>query len=171
MTPQADLQSQFDASQKAVAGIQELAKPAAEGGAISRQFSDLQPKLKLNSELNSAATRFRNELDRVLGPPPGGYGTPVIPVDTNYTSVRYLMGALRQVQGALQSADVAPTPDQLKALDKYLAQEKSTLTAWEHFVSTDLANFNQKLKAAGLQEIEMQRQERVEPSGGDRDNE
>jgi hypothetical protein len=75
------------------------------------------------------------------------------------------------VQGAIQSADVAPTPDQLKALDKYLAQEKSTLTGWEHFVTTDLANFNQKLKAAGMPEIQMQRQERVEATGGDNDNE
>jgi hypothetical protein len=155
-TTQADLEAQFDASQKAVAGIQELAKPAAQGSAVARQFNDLEPKLKENSGLSSAATEFKNKLDEVLGPPPPSYGTPVIPVDTDYTSVRYVTGALRQVQSAMQSADVAPTPDQLQALDKCLTKEKSTLTGWEHFVSTDLVNFNQKLKAAGLPEIELQ---------------
>jgi len=155
-TTQADLEAQLDASQKAVGAIQELAKPIGQGAAIAKQFNDLEAKFKQNAELNSAATEFKNKLDEVLGPPPPNYGTPVIPVSTDYTSVRYVMGALRQVQGAIQSADLAPTQDQLKALDKYLAQEKSTLAAWEHFVSTDLTNFNQKLKAAVLPEFELQ---------------
>ncbi len=155
-TTQTDLEVQLNASERATAGIQELAKPAAEGAAIAKQFSTLEPKLKQNPELNSAATEFEQKLNQVLGPPPPNYGTPVIPVNTDYISVRSVMGALRQVQGAMQSADVAPTPDQLKALDKCLAQEKSTLLGWERFVSTDLANFNQKLKVAEMQELELQ---------------
>ena len=151
-TTQADLEAQFDASQKAFAGMQELSKPAADGASIAKQFSELKPKL--NAELASAGAEFEKRLTEVLGPPPPNYGSPVIPVDNDYPSVRYVLGALRQVQGAMQSADVAPTPDQLKALDKYLAQEKTTLADWQKFSATDLANFNQKLKAAGMKEIE-----------------
>jgi hypothetical protein len=154
-TTQADLEAQFDSSQKAVAGMQELAKPAAVGTGIAKQFSELKPKL--NAEIASAGEEFEKRLTEVLGPPPPSYGTPVIPVDTDYTSVRYVLSALRQVQGAMQSADVAPTPDQLKALDKYLAQEKTTLSEWEKFVATDFANFNQKLKAAGMKEISLEK--------------
>ena len=169
-TTQTDLEAQFEASQRAVAAMQELGKPVAEGSGFEKQIKELEAKSQGKPEIRTALDEFEKKLNAVLGPPPSGYGTPVIPVETNYTSLRYVAGALRQVQGAMQSADVAPTPDQLQALQKYLSQEKQTLAGWQQFVATDLANLNNKLKAAGLQEIRMGGQERSEPSGGDANN-
>jgi photosystem II stability/assembly factor-like uncharacterized protein len=150
---QADLEAQFEASQRAVAALEELAKPAAQCAEIAKQIKDLQPRIKQNAQLASVLAELEKRNGELLGPPLAGYGMAVIPVEMDRTSVRFVMSALRQVQGALQSADAAPTTDQLKALAKYINQSKATLADWEKFVTTDLANFKAKLKEAGMQEI------------------
>jgi hypothetical protein len=151
--PEADLAAQFEASQRAAGSIESLAKPSALASDIAKQLKTLQPKLKGNNEAEAAVAEFQKKFDGVVGPPPPDYGTPVIPVQTDHTSVRYLQGALRQVQGALQSADAPPTPDQLTALTALEGQSKTTLAQWQQLLTTDLANLNAKLQQAGLPAI------------------
>jgi photosystem II stability/assembly factor-like uncharacterized protein len=147
---EADLVAQFEASQRSTGLIEALAKPSAQAADIAKQVKSLQPKLKANNEAQSAVAEFQKEFDAVVGPPPPDYGSPVTPVQTDHTSIRYLQGSLRQVQGALQSADAAPTPDQLKALSSLEAQVKTTLAAWQQLQTSDLASLNAKLQQAGL---------------------
>ncbi len=150
---QADLLAQFDASQQAVDAMNQLFKPVNQGIAIEKQINESEKQAEQKHEVLYALDAFRKRLSEVLGPPPVGYGTPVIPAQTDFTSVRYVLGALRQTQGALQSADAAPTPDQLKALAKYQAQSKSSLANWQVFLNSELPKLNASLKAAGMQEI------------------
>ena len=113
----------------------------------------MKGKIQANPEAQTASAEFERKLILVLGPPPPEYGSPVIPAETDFTSIRYLQGAVRQVQGALQSADAAPTPDQMKALSTFEAQAKTALAQWQQIVATDLPAFNAKLKGAGMPEI------------------
>jgi photosystem II stability/assembly factor-like uncharacterized protein len=147
---EADLVAQFEASQKAAGLIESLAKPSVQVADVAKQIKLLQPKLKVNNEAQAAMAEFQKKFDAVVGPPPPDYGTPVIPVQTDHTSIRYLQGSLRQVQGALQSADAAPTPDQLKALSGLEAQVKSTLEGWQKLQTSDVSSLNAKLQQAGL---------------------
>jgi hypothetical protein len=101
-----------------------------------------------------AVADFQKKFTTVAGPPPPDYGIPVIPVMTEHTSIRYLQASLRQVQGALQSADTAPTPDQLKALAGLEDVAKAALGQWQQLLATDLTNLNARLKQAGLSEID-----------------
>jgi photosystem II stability/assembly factor-like uncharacterized protein len=149
----ADLATQFEASQRAASVIESLAKPSEQGSGISQHLKELKEKIQANPEAQTASAEFERKLILVLGPPPPEYGSPVIPAETDFTSIRYLQGAVRQVQGALQSADAAPTPDQLKALSTFEAQAKTALAQWQQIVATDLPAFNSKLKGAGMPEI------------------
>ena len=151
--PEADLVAQLEASQRAAGSIESLAKPSTLAGDIAKQLKALQQQLKGNNEAEAAVAEFQNKFDVVVGPPPPDYGTPVIPVQTDYISVRYLQGALRQVQGALQSADAAPTPDQLKALTVLEGQAKTTLAQWQQLLTTDLTTLNGRLQQVGLPAI------------------
>jgi hypothetical protein len=62
---------------------------------------------------------------------------------------------LGQVYGAVQSADVAPTPDQQRAASQLETQMKSTLADWQRLLATDLPKLNGELKQAGLPEINL----------------
>jgi photosystem II stability/assembly factor-like uncharacterized protein len=150
---EADLAAQFEASQRAARDIEELAKPAAQAATIAKQINGLNSKLQPNSEAATTVSEFRKKFDAIVGPPPPDYGTPVVPVQTDHTSIRYLQGVLRQVQGALQSADAPPTPEQLTALSALEAQAKTTLAQWQQLQSTDLAGLNAKLQQAALPQI------------------
>ncbi|HEX6880676.1 MAG TPA: hypothetical protein VF135_09955, partial [Terriglobales bacterium] len=150
---QADLLAQFNASQQSVAAANQLVKPASQGAAIEKQISELVKQAQEKHEVLPALRDFQKKLTEVLGPPPGAYGTPVIPAQTDFTSVRYVLGALRQTQAALQSADVAPTPDQLKALKQYEAQSRSSLANWQALLNVDLPKLNASLKTAGMQQV------------------
>jgi photosystem II stability/assembly factor-like uncharacterized protein len=123
---QADLQAQFDASQKASEAAKEVAKALTEAAPIEKNMQ----QAKTGATSVGATTAWEKQFGAIVGPTPAGYGTPVIPIDTDETSLRHLAGKLREILGALQSADAAPTPEQLKALDQTLATEKTTLAQW-----------------------------------------
>lgn len=152
-TSQTDLEAQFKASQEAASAIQELSGVATRAADIDRQIRDIRLKIKDNSDGSAALADFTRKFSSIAGPPPQQYGSPVVPVETDHTSIRYLIGALRQVQGALQSADVAPTPDQLRALQQEKTQMQATLSQWQQLLRTDLPSLNGKLKQASVPEI------------------
>jgi hypothetical protein len=154
---QADLVAQFDASQRAAGLAEELARLLLQGASLNKQFNDLTPKLEGKDELKSSVSEFQKSMDGLLGPPPPDYGTPVIPVQTDHTSIRYFVTSLRQVQSALQSADAAPTPDQLKALSGLEGPARATLAGWQKIVTLDLPELNAKLQQASLAAIKLEK--------------
>ena len=68
-------------------------------------------------------------------------------------SLRWISGALGNLQRMVDGADAAPSPDAREAWTKLQAMADSALGAWQGFVSTDLDALNQRLKAAGLEPI------------------
>ena len=154
---QADLVAQFEASQRAASLGDELAPLLAQGASIKKQMKDLAPKLEGKSELMSSVSELQKDMDTLLGPPPTDYGTPVIPVQTDHASLRYFMTSLRQVQSALQSADAAPTPDQMKALTGLEGPARAALAGWQKIVTLDLPQLNQQLQRAGLATLNLEK--------------
>ena len=55
--------------------------------------------------------------------------------------------------GALQSADAAPTADQLAALNRAEKAAGVATAQWQQVVSQDLPALNSQLKAVGFSEI------------------
>jgi photosystem II stability/assembly factor-like uncharacterized protein len=127
-TPQAELDAQFALSQRLAGDVAEVAKAIA-------QASQIEKQLRGTEHPDQARTL---KLVELLGPAPGGYGTPVMPVNTDHTSLRYLAGTLGQLFGAVQSADLAPTPDQQKAATALEAQMKITLAEWQQFLAKEV---------------------------------
>jgi len=100
-----------------------------------------------------AIAEFNQRFNALVGPPPEGYGSPTTPVNTDRTSLRYLQGAFGEVLAAVQSADVAPTVEQTRALALDQKTLQSALSQWRQLLSQDLPKLNAQLKQAGLPEI------------------
>ncbi len=165
-TPAADLQRQFADSQRASAAQKQLASDIAKGSAIEKQLDALTAP-----DISVLVEPYRRRLTVLLGKPDAGYGAPTTPLDTDTTSLRHLAGKLRAVLYALQSADVAPTPDQEAALQKFEQVLGSTGKQWNTFTTVDLPKLNGQLKQAGLAEISLAPgQPRDLDDGNDNDN-
>lgn len=147
-TSAADLDAQFVLSQRVATNGVDLSKAMAQVGEIEKQLRELKPTTAVQS-----LPEFRKRMEAVAGPPPEGFGTPVTPVSTDFTSLRYLSGATGQLYGALQSADVAPTADQTTAATQLEAQTKKTTADWQNLLATDLPKLNGELKSAGQPEV------------------
>jgi photosystem II stability/assembly factor-like uncharacterized protein len=141
----AELQAQFDVSQQASAAAQQIAKAMAEATPIEKRLQTT----KLNPSAPPDVTDFEKKFTAVVGPPPGGYGTPVIPLDTDETSLRHLATKFRELLAAIQSADVAPTPEQVQAVQTNRATMQKTLAQWQVLVTTDLPKIDKELTQAG----------------------
>jgi hypothetical protein len=61
--------------------------------------------------------------------------------------------ALIAVVNSLQSADVAPTALQVKAIETALANARAAMTRWNAVKTTELAALNAQLKTAGVAPI------------------
>ena len=150
----ADLQAQLDASQKAAATTAALAKATGQATNISRQLRDAKAKAKDNAALAAAIDKFDQRLTEIAGKEAAGFGAGATEtVNTDETSLRHLSGIAGQVLGALQSADAAPTIDQLAALDHVNKTMESTMSQWQQLLAQDLPALNSQLKAAGMTEI------------------
>jgi hypothetical protein len=68
-------------------------------------------------------------------------------------SLRWLSGALGNLQRMVDGADAAPSPDVREAWTKLQPMAESTLAAWQRFVANDLDALNAQLKAGGRKEI------------------
>jgi hypothetical protein len=158
----ADLQRQFADSQRAASALKGVQEAVAKGTAIEEQLVKAPGSLELQD--------FQRKLSGVLGKPDPEYGAVSRPVDTDTTSLRHLQGKLRMVLYALQSADVAPTPEQEDALRKYEATTQSTEQQWNTLLSVDLPKLNGVLRTAGAQKISSSESVPIEEDlGNDRD--
>ena len=68
-------------------------------------------------------------------------------------SLRWISGALGNLQRMVDGADAAPSPDAQEAWTKLQAMAGSALGAWQRFVATDLDALNRRLETAGMKPI------------------
>jgi hypothetical protein len=151
-TPE-DLQKQFAAAMACSKAQGELAPALAIGTSISEQVQRIELTARGNASVERAIAQFEQRLNRVLGEADPGYGLPVMKLNTDASSLRYLSRAFREVQQAMESADAAPTAEQLAALQQNQARLQVALRAWPKFLDEDVASVNAGLRAAGFAEI------------------
>ena len=153
---QADLQKQFDFTQQVLARTAEVNAAAQQAAALQKRLQEIAPQVASPKDKKLADTV--DELDKrvsaLLGKPPAGElgGTPE---PTDRTTLRYVSGALGQVERVVESDDAAPSADASAAFaqDDQIAQ--AALQKWEAIVSTDLPALNKELHRAKIEPIEL----------------
>jgi photosystem II stability/assembly factor-like uncharacterized protein len=148
----ADLAAQLDASRKASAAAEEIAKALAEAAPIEKQLQLAKAGTSANTSSpnpsNPSVAQFEKQFATIVGPPPAGYGTPVIQVDTDETSLRHLAATFRELLAAMQSADTAPTPEQVRAMEQNRAIMQQTLMQWEALMKNDWPQVRAQLEGS-----------------------
>jgi len=153
---QADLEKQLDLAQQILAKSAETNAAARQAAALQQRLKAITPRITSRKEKKLADTV--DELDKrvsaLLGKPPAGElgGTPE---PTDRTTLRYVSGALGQVERVVESDDAAPSPDASAAYaqDDQIAQ--AALQKWEAIVSTDLPALNKELHRAHIEPVEL----------------
>jgi photosystem II stability/assembly factor-like uncharacterized protein len=149
-----DLRRQFDLDRKIA-------------DALHRDYEAVQQERSLRSQLKSLTERKPNpEIAKaiaaleakaaILEGSEGGYGTTFLSTPEGRSLARLNTG-LSAVLSALDSADAAPTNQQLAMvadLEKALGEQ---LTNWEQVKSKDVADLNAQLSKAGLPVIDLQK--------------
>jgi len=150
---QADLEAQLAAAQAAAARIKELSPEVTKAAAMDKQLKELAAKAKDNAALSGALADFSRRFTALLGPPAPNYGAPVLPLETDQTSLRHLLADFSEVLSAVESADAAPTVEQQSALREDEKTFATTIAEWRKLLASDLPALNAQLKQAGLPEI------------------
>ncbi len=149
----ADLQMQFEVAQKCTTAVAEISHASTQASSINEQAQRLELKTKDNPAINQALADLERRLAPIIGPLARGYGLAVIPLDTDQTSLRHLFAAFSELKSAVESADAAPTAEQLAALEKNKNALQSTISQWQQLLLRDLRTLNAQLKQAGLTEV------------------
>jgi hypothetical protein len=97
----------------------------------------------------SAIEEFSKKLDAVAGEGGGRRGRGA-PQTDSLASVR---GSLLTLMGILQDADVAPTSQTVTSIGEVEKKVPVVLQNWEIFQKQEITVFNQQLKAANLQQV------------------
>ncbi|MCL5671018.1 MAG: hypothetical protein M1423_06960, partial [Acidobacteria bacterium] len=151
----ADLQKQFirrsqrrDVDRQIIGARTRTSHALREASALEKHLQALQPQAENHPALKKAIESSKRQLPAVLGPAPpsnpdfsGEFGPP-----KDLASLRYLEGAFGQLEGVVESADAAPTPDALKAFQLNLEVLHRTLGVWRRIKTEDLPQLNALLR-------------------------
>jgi photosystem II stability/assembly factor-like uncharacterized protein len=162
----AELRAQHDASMSAGTQLRKVVTVSTAAAEIEKQLAAAE-KTATGTTLE-ALQQFHHKFTTIAGPAPQGYGRPVTPLETDHTSIRYLAGHIREILGALQSADAAPGPEQLQALNSDTGLVNKAVAQWNALLSADLPLLNAKLRSAGVAEIKIQKPE-LQPESDNED--
>ncbi|HEV2992255.1 MAG TPA: glycoside hydrolase [Candidatus Angelobacter sp.] len=146
-TPNADLAQQFKLSQQMYNNLLSVVPASDQVDAIRKQLADLK-KASTSSELASAINNFDQKLQSLAGGVTRRPGPGSEPPTLGNTRTRLLA-----LLGFLQEADEAPTAQMKDAADELQKSVPSLLQRWQEVKSKDIADLNQKLRAAGLGEL------------------
>jgi hypothetical protein len=133
-------------------------------GALHKDYEAVQQVRSLRAQLKSlsghaAIAKAAAELEAKAAPiegEEGGYGTRYLSTPEGRSLAR-LNGGLNALVSALDTADAAPTTQQVAMfgeLDKALDEQ---LSAWAQLRAKDIPALNDQLKKAGLPPIDLQK--------------
>ena len=102
-----------------------------------------------------AIRNFEQKLDAVVGREGGRRGGPPAQGAQRaaFESLNTVRGSLVTLMDQLQSADVAPTQQQVVAATERVKAVAPALSRWQELQNTDVPALNQQLKSAGLPEL------------------
>ena len=151
-TSQEELQKQFDMAQQALVLTGEVNGASQQAAQLLEKLKALAPKLTLRKYQKPAAQvdKMTKDTEAVLGQPPRGELAAGPPQPMDRTTLRYVSGALGELERAVESADVAPTTDAQAAFSQDGEIVHNALSKWDVILSTDLPALNKELERAHL---------------------
>jgi photosystem II stability/assembly factor-like uncharacterized protein len=157
-TPDADLWKQFAMARRIEAAQAEVARASREADRLQEGLKSLTRQKGAPAKVVETAKALARKTEQVGGitPPPNpefaGVGEP----SEDRTSLRFLNGALGELQRAVESADVAPTPDAVGAFQDDQQALSKALAQWDRIKTHDLPQLNALLRESGLRVISLE---------------
>jgi hypothetical protein len=150
-TSVADLARQFELSQALAQALQRDSDALRDVQSLRRQIRDVRQRLT-----GRDASRDLASLDEKLAALEGrggGFGAAAGGSD----GLAQLNGQLGQLYGILQGADVAPTTQAVAAIAERQQALEGILTRWEELQGRDVGAVNDRLRRAGLPQLQVAR--------------
>jgi photosystem II stability/assembly factor-like uncharacterized protein len=148
----ADLVQQFEVASHSAEMTASSGRVLRQSDALKKAAADLKPKA------TDAATRqqlddFVQKLTDIAGATvAGAFGAPAVS-ENDQTSFRYLNRAFTQLEAAVESADVAPTPEVVRAVAANAQKLDQVNAKWKALMETDMPRLNERLRQAGLEPL------------------
>jgi hypothetical protein len=144
---EADLRQQFDLAKQVEAERVRLSSALNQARGLRERITALRARAE--GTARGALDEFVRGLDRAAGPPIGSEED-FDESEAESTNLRRLSSGMARFQRAVESADVAPTPDALAGFERRRAEVSRELSHWKGFLDTELPALNRALEAAGL---------------------
>jgi hypothetical protein len=143
---------QFELAREVEALAARVTKAAAAAAKLRRAAADARAGAEkpVADSLEAFQARLLLLSNEALGSNPANAG--VFP-PRRIESLRWISGALGNLQRMVDGADAAPSPDARDAFAKLGPMAESALAEWQRFVDRDLDELNQQLRAAGLKPL------------------
>jgi len=143
---------QFDLARSIEAMSAKVTQAATAAGKVRKAAADLRAQAgkPLADTLDAFQARLLLLSGEVMGANPANANA--FP-PKRIESLRWISGALGNLQRMVDGADAAPSPDAQEAWTKLQAMAESALGAWQQFVATDLDALNLRLETAGMKPI------------------
>jgi photosystem II stability/assembly factor-like uncharacterized protein len=167
-TSQEDLQKQFDMAQQVLVLTGEVNGASQQASQLLEKLKALAPKVasRKNKVLADQVEKMSKDTQAVLGQPPRGELAAGPPQPVDRTTLRYVSGALGEVERAIESADVAPTADAVTAFNQDGEIVHNALAKWDVILNMDLPALNKELQRAHLN-FDVIELGPAQPGGGD----
>ncbi|HKW87532.1 MAG TPA: hypothetical protein VJN21_02125 [Candidatus Acidoferrales bacterium] len=147
-TSQEDLRKQFDLAQQVLVLTGETNGASRQASQLLDKLKALAPKVteRKHRKLAEQVDKMEKDTEAVLGAEARGELAAGAPQPTDRTTLRYVSGALGELERAVESADVAPTADAQTAFDQDGQIMHNALPKWDVLLNTDLPALNKELE-------------------------
>ena len=153
-----DLKKQFELASQVNGELSDVAKASREAEHLRLQLKSLRAQVTPGSELAAASEDMSRKVEAAAGAPPaqdfGSFPAPR-PVPDK-TSLRFLIGELGALEGVVESADAAPTPDAVTAFERIQPVLRATLSAWKEVKEKEVPRLNERLRGANLPQVTLE---------------
>ncbi|MBZ5565215.1 MAG: hypothetical protein LAP13_22690 [Acidobacteriia bacterium] len=156
-TSDADLLKQFEMASRIGAAQGQISAALNEANRLHERLKSLPADAKVPQKVKEAAEALAHKTEQVAGIAPpsnpefAGVGEPSV----DRSSLRFLNGAWGELENAVESADVAPTPDAVTAFRNNEQAQRQALEEWDRIKNGELSRLNALLREAGIPVISL----------------
>ena len=148
--------AQFELARAVETTAAQVARASAAADTVRRAVTEQRKSAR--GELADVLDAFQSRLTELSGDAPATNPANAFAVPPQHIeSLRWLAGALGNLQQMVDGADAAPSPDAREALARLRAMVPPALAAWDRFSTAGLDSLNQRLVAAGRKPIQIRR--------------
>jgi photosystem II stability/assembly factor-like uncharacterized protein len=152
-TSLADLQKQFETDRQIVAARNEVTRALRDGSSLEKQIQTVGASAESRPEIKQATEALERKLSALLGPPAVNEFESSSSAAADLSSLSFVSRTLGHLERVVESADVAPSPDLLTALQQSSELMKPLLRDLAAVKEKDLPHLNDLLRQAHLKEI------------------